>query len=64
MQTVKGADRLWAVVGLTILCSILMHGLTVTPIMRRLDRSQGRDPDEEDAPSAPDLERPASATTT
>lgn len=39
------ADRLWAIVGLVILLSILVHGLTVTPIMRGLDRSQGRDPD-------------------
>jgi len=38
-------DRLWAIVGLIILLSILLHGLTVTPIMRRLDRKQGRDPD-------------------
>ncbi|MFA6155889.1 cation:proton antiporter, partial [Mesorhizobium sp.] len=49
MKADPGADRLWAVVGLTILLSILMHGLTVTPIMRRLDRSQGRDPDEHEA---------------
>ncbi len=39
------AERLWAIVGLIVLASILMHGLTVTPAMRRLDRSQGRDPD-------------------
>lgn len=39
------ADRLWAIVALVILLSIVLHGLTVTPIMRRLDRSQGRDPD-------------------
>jgi NhaP-type Na+/H+ or K+/H+ antiporter len=38
-------DRLWAIVALVILLSIVLHGLTVTPIMRRLDRSQGRDPD-------------------
>ncbi|MFC3695701.1 cation:proton antiporter [Chenggangzhangella methanolivorans] len=44
-MTVEGAERLWAIVGLVILVSILMHGLTVTPIMRQLDRSQGRDPD-------------------
>lgn len=44
-MAVEGAERLWAIVGLVILVSILMHGLTVTPIMRRLDRSQGRDPD-------------------
>lgn len=39
------AERLWAIVGLIILLSIVLHGLTVTPIMRGLDRSQGRDPD-------------------
>ena len=40
------ADRLWAIVSLVVLFSILLHGLTVTPIMRGLDRSHGRDPDE------------------
>ena len=39
------ADRLWAIAGLVVLMSILMHGLTVTPIMRGLDRRRGRDPD-------------------
>ncbi|MFC0103670.1 cation:proton antiporter [Sphingopyxis terrae] len=43
------ADRLWALAGLVLLLSILLHGLTVTPAMRALDRSQGRDPD----PAAP-----------
>lgn len=38
-------ERLWAIIGLVVLLSILLHGLTVTPIMRHLDRSQGRDPD-------------------
>lgn len=38
-------ERLWAVVGLVVLFSILLHGLTVTPVMRWLDRSQGRNPD-------------------
>ncbi|VWX54114.1 sodium:proton antiporter [Novosphingobium sp. 9U] len=42
-------DRLWAIVGLVALLSILLHGLTVTPIMRTLDRLHGRDPDEEEA---------------
>lgn len=42
---VEAADRLWAVAGLVILMSILAHGLTVTPVMRWLDRSHGRDPD-------------------
>ncbi|NBB13816.1 sodium:proton antiporter [Caulobacter sp. SLTY] len=43
-----GAERLWAIVGLIVLLSVLLHGLTVTPVMRGLDRRQGRDPDAED----------------
>ncbi len=39
------AERLWGLVALVILLSILLHGLTVTPVMRGLDRQQGRDPD-------------------
>lgn len=40
-----GDERLWAIIGLVVLLSILMHGLTVTPVMRGLDRLHGRDPD-------------------
>lgn len=40
-----GGERLWAFVGLVVLLSILLHGLTVTPMMRLLDRTQGRNPD-------------------
>lgn len=43
------AERLWAIVGLVVLLSILLHGLTVTPVMRSIDRQQGRDPDRPDA---------------
>eukprot|EP00456_Euglypha_rotunda_P016677 TRINITY_DN15572_c0_g1_i3.p1 TRINITY_DN15572_c0_g1~~TRINITY_DN15572_c0_g1_i3.p1 ORF type:complete len:148 (-),score=11.31 TRINITY_DN15572_c0_g1_i3:269-712(-) len=39
------AERLWAIVGLAVLLSVLLHGLTVTPAMRWLDRIHGRDPD-------------------
>lgn len=60
MENVPGGDRLWAVVGLIILMSILMHGITVTPIMRTLDRSQGRDPDADSATPPPGLQGPAS----
>ena len=42
---VEQGERLWAIVGLVITISVLMHGLTVTPVMRIFDRSQGRDPD-------------------
>ena len=44
------SSRLWAIVGAVCLISILLHGLTVTPLMRALDRSHGRDPDETEAP--------------
>ena len=45
---VAGGTRLWGLVGLVVLFSIVLHGLTVTPIMRSLDRQQGRDPDRDD----------------
>jgi sodium/hydrogen antiporter len=44
MEAADGA-RLWGVLGLVVLLSILLHGLLVTPVMRKLDVSQGRDPD-------------------
>jgi NhaP-type Na+/H+ or K+/H+ antiporter len=33
--------RLWALVGLVVLLSVLVHGLSVTPIMRHLDARRG-----------------------
>ena len=62
MEGVEGAERLWAFVGLVILVSILMHGLTVTPVMRQLDRSHGRDPDADEATPPPGLQGPASTS--
>ena len=56
---VDGGERLWAIVGLVVLLSIVMHGLTVTPIMRSLDRLRGRDPDADDATPPPGLQGPA-----
>ena len=47
---VAGADRLWGLVGLVVLFSVVLHGLTVTPIMRLLDRQHGRDPDKDNHP--------------
>lgn len=54
-----GEDRLWALLGLIVALSILLHGITVTPVMRLLDRSRGRDPDagrpgQEEPPKAAD----------
>ena len=42
------AERLWGIVALVVLLSVLLHGLTLTPVMRSLDRQQGRDPDADD----------------
>ena len=54
---VAGAEHLWAILGLVVLLSVLMHGLTVTPVMRLLDRKQGRNPDAEGLPP-PGLQGP------
>jgi NhaP-type Na+/H+ or K+/H+ antiporter len=56
MEMAEG-ERLWAIVGLVALMSILLHGLTVTPAMRLLDRLHGRDPDGSEPP--PSLQGPA-----
>jgi len=45
------APRLWGIVGLVILFSVLLHGVTVTPIMRALDRSHVRAPARAATPS-------------
>ncbi|CAO3422946.1 cation:proton antiporter [Azospirillum endophyticum] len=38
-------NALWSVTGLIVLLSILIHGITVTPVMRRIDRRrQAADP--------------------
>ena len=55
---VDGRDRLWAIVGLVVALSILLHGLTVTPVVHSLDRSQGRDPDANTAIPPPGFQGP------
>lgn len=45
--------RLWAIVGGVVLASILLHGITVTPALRLLDRWQRR------RPALPSLNREA-----
>jgi len=37
-----GSDRLWAVVGLVVLFSVVLHGFTASTLMRLLDKQQGR----------------------
>jgi sodium/hydrogen antiporter len=39
----EGADALFATAGLAVAASILLHGVTVTPTLRYLDRRSGRD---------------------
>ncbi len=52
-------QHLWGIVGLIVLMSILLHGLTVTPIMRSLDERRGVDPNAKGVPP-PGLQGPAS----
>lgn len=61
MNHMKIADpeRLWGLAGLVVLGSILLHGLTVTPLMRSLDRQQGRDPDADDGAVSPTMRSPS-----
>lgn len=56
----ENADQLWTILSLVVIISVVMHGLTVTPVMRWLDRSQGRDPDKDGVPP-PGLQGPADA---
>lgn len=49
MQIEEG-EHLWAIIGAVVLFSILLHGMTVTPVMRWLDQSQGRNPDANQVP--------------
>ncbi len=37
-----GIDTIWTTVAFTIVLSIVLHGVTVTPVMRLIDRKQGR----------------------
>jgi NhaP-type Na+/H+ or K+/H+ antiporter len=36
------ADLLWATVSFTVLVSIVVHGVTASPVLRRIDRRHGR----------------------
>jgi NhaP-type Na+/H+ or K+/H+ antiporter len=38
-----GWDRLWAIAGFVVLCSILVHGVTATPLMTRIDAWRRRE---------------------
>ncbi|WP_230532522.1 cation:proton antiporter [Microvirga roseola] len=56
------ADLLWSTAGLIMLISIVLHGTTVTPVMRRLDRKRqerGQPVDEWCPPDPDSSEAPA-----
>ncbi|MEV4183535.1 cation:proton antiporter [Streptosporangium canum] len=46
------AEELWAVVAFTVLASLVLHGVTATPIMSRLDRLRDRTGDAGTEPAA------------
>ena len=37
----EGPRALWAFVGLVVVCSVVIHGITATPVMRVVDRRRG-----------------------
>jgi NhaP-type Na+/H+ or K+/H+ antiporter len=37
-ESFEAPDLLWSTLGLTVLLSVVLHGVTVTPVMHRLDR--------------------------
>ena len=41
-QKFERPDYLWSVLGIVVLASIFLHGVTVTPVMRWLDSQSGR----------------------
>ena len=41
--TFPGAEQVWAAAGLVVILSVVLHGVTATPIMKRLDRARDRD---------------------
>ena len=53
-------DLLWSAASLVVLISIVLHGITVTPVMRYLDRHAGRTPPGE-GPAEKDDAEPAPA---
>jgi len=46
--TFAHADRLWAIAGLTVACSVVLHGITATPAMMLLDRTRQKVAQERD----------------
>jgi sodium/hydrogen antiporter len=46
--TFEGIEQVWATAGFTIALSVLVHGVTATPVMRRLEQAKGGGTTEKD----------------
>ena len=53
------ASELWSTVGFTVLLSVVVHGITATPVMAWLDRSSGHPDRVPDLQGSPDEGEPA-----
>jgi NhaP-type Na+/H+ or K+/H+ antiporter len=42
LELVIAADRLWALVGFVVLTSVVLHGITASPVMNAFDRWEDR----------------------
>jgi NhaP-type Na+/H+ or K+/H+ antiporter len=52
LELLIAADRLWAVVGFVVLASVVLHGMTASPVMKALDRRREH---RESAPAHTDM---------
>jgi sodium/hydrogen antiporter len=61
-ESFESPDLLWSTIGFVVLTSIVLHGATITPVMRYLDTRGGRPPDDRERSPGdnPLAERPAS----
>jgi NhaP-type Na+/H+ or K+/H+ antiporter len=44
-ESFESPDLLWSTIGFVVLTSIVLHGATITPVMRYLDGRNARSPD-------------------
>ena len=54
-------ERMWAITGLVILVSVVVHGIAATPVMLRLDSARERTEPADADPPAPEVESADSA---
>ena len=49
-------DQMWAIAGLVILVSVVLHGIAATPVMRRMDQARERTEPADADPPAPEVQ--------